>query len=157
MSIKGSFSRLFPVKHRVQQGFILGPLLYRLFTNELPEVVHDHLHIKEAEAFLRLLCYMQKIEQNNDFFSGLLLREFCSMADQSDRFHTLFDTFFVLCRSSRCSWALQGLAPKYNQQPILDNTVWKISLLKSPKLSTWDLFFLVYLKQSRSLRLAILT
>ena len=49
VSIDGSLSKLLPVKHGVPQGFILGPLLYTLFTNELPEVVHDHLHRTDSE------------------------------------------------------------------------------------------------------------
>ena len=35
---------------------------------------------------------MQKIEQNNYFFAFSL----CQMADQNERFHTHFDTFFAL-------------------------------------------------------------
>jgi hypothetical protein len=42
VSIDGSLSRLLHVQHGVPQGSILGPLLYTLFTNELPETVHDH-------------------------------------------------------------------------------------------------------------------
>ena len=40
VSIDGCLSRLLPVKQGVPQGSILGPLLYTIFTNELPEVVH---------------------------------------------------------------------------------------------------------------------
>ena len=40
--IDGCLSSLRPVLHGVPQGSILGPLLYTLFTNELPEVTHDH-------------------------------------------------------------------------------------------------------------------
>ena len=41
VSIDGSLSKFQDVRHGVPQGSILGPLLYTLFTNELPEVVHD--------------------------------------------------------------------------------------------------------------------
>ena len=40
--IDGALSKLLPVRHGVPQGSILGPLLYTLFTNELPEIIHDH-------------------------------------------------------------------------------------------------------------------
>ena len=42
VSIDGALSKLLPVRHGVPQGSILGPLLYTLFTNELPEIMHDH-------------------------------------------------------------------------------------------------------------------
>ena len=42
VSIKGSLSRLQAVQVGVPQGSILGPLFYTLFTNELPEVIHDN-------------------------------------------------------------------------------------------------------------------
>ena len=41
VSIDGSLSKLQHVQHEVPQGSILGPLLYILFTNELPEVIHS--------------------------------------------------------------------------------------------------------------------
>ena len=41
--IEGSLSKLLPVNSGVPQGSILGPLFYTLFTNELPEVIHDQL------------------------------------------------------------------------------------------------------------------
>ena len=40
VSIDGSLSKSLNVIHGVPQGSILGPLLYTIFTNELPEVVH---------------------------------------------------------------------------------------------------------------------
>ena len=42
MSINGSLSKLLPVPMGVPQGSILGPIFYTIFTNELPEIVHDH-------------------------------------------------------------------------------------------------------------------
>ena len=44
VSISGSLSKLLPVPTGVPQGSILGPLFYTLFTNELPEVIHEHHH-----------------------------------------------------------------------------------------------------------------
>ena len=41
VSISGSLSKLLPVPTGVPQGSILGPIFYTIFTNELPEVVHD--------------------------------------------------------------------------------------------------------------------
>ena len=42
VSINGSLSKLLPVPIGVPQGSILEPIFYTIFTNELPEVVHDH-------------------------------------------------------------------------------------------------------------------
>ena len=39
--IEGSMSKLLPLEAGVPQGSILGPLYYTIFTNELPEVVHN--------------------------------------------------------------------------------------------------------------------
>ena len=41
MSIDGTLSKRQYVQHGVPQGSILGPLLYILFTNEIPEVIHN--------------------------------------------------------------------------------------------------------------------
>ena len=46
--IEGSLSKLLQVHTGVPQGSILGPLFYTLFTNELPEVIHDlPLHVPD--------------------------------------------------------------------------------------------------------------
>ena len=42
-------SRLLAVQAGVPQGSILGPLFYTLFTNELPEIIHDNLNPEEPE------------------------------------------------------------------------------------------------------------
>ena len=39
--IEGSLSSLLPLEADVPKGSILGPLFYTIFTNELPEVVHE--------------------------------------------------------------------------------------------------------------------
>ena len=41
--INGTLSKKLPVSTGVPQGSILGPLLYTIFTNELPEVIHEQL------------------------------------------------------------------------------------------------------------------
>ena len=44
--VEGTLSRLLMVNNGVPQGSILGPLFYTLFTNELPEIIHDDpLHL----------------------------------------------------------------------------------------------------------------
>ena len=50
VSIDGCLSKLSWVEHGVPQGSILGPLLYTLFTNELPETIHDHSLERPVEA-----------------------------------------------------------------------------------------------------------
>ena len=42
VSIDGCLSKLMSLQHGVPQRSILGPLLYTIFTNELPETIHDH-------------------------------------------------------------------------------------------------------------------
>ena len=39
--IEGSLSSLLPLEAGVPQGSILGPIFYTIFTNELPQVVHE--------------------------------------------------------------------------------------------------------------------
>ena len=61
VSIEGSLSRLLPVQVGVPQGSILGPLFYTLFTNELPEVIHQHdqssaYHLKDKDNG-SICCY----------------------------------------------------------------------------------------------------
>ena len=41
VSINGSLSKFLPVPTGVPHGSILGPIFYTIFTNALPEVVHD--------------------------------------------------------------------------------------------------------------------
>ena len=52
--IEGSMSSLLPLEAGVPQGSILGPLFYTIFTNELPQVVHeeDCPHLVNGDASL---------------------------------------------------------------------------------------------------------
>ena len=57
--INGNISKLLDVKSGVPQGSILGPLLYTIFTNELPEVVLKNGGESDSAKLERksLCCY----------------------------------------------------------------------------------------------------
>ena len=40
--VDGFLSNVLPIESGVPQGSILGPLLYTIFTNDLPEILHNH-------------------------------------------------------------------------------------------------------------------
>ena len=46
--VEGSMSKLLPLEAGVPQGSILGPIFYTIFTNELPEVVHEETRPSRA-------------------------------------------------------------------------------------------------------------
>ena len=48
LMINGQLSDPLVVEYGVPQEFILGPLIYLLYTNDLPEVVHKE-HIEEEQ------------------------------------------------------------------------------------------------------------
>ena len=56
--IEGSMSNLLPLEAGVPQGSILGPIFYTLFTNELPEVVHEESCPRRADgqSVFSILC-----------------------------------------------------------------------------------------------------
>ena len=55
VTINGVLSKFLPVTSGVPQGSILGPLLYTLFTNELPEVVYQDGDKKQRPE--SICCY----------------------------------------------------------------------------------------------------
>ena len=68
--IDGCLSKMLPVSTGVPQGSILGPIFFILFTNELPDIVQDHLVEQEVgeihqhqgvegEEFLHIPCPAQ--------------------------------------------------------------------------------------------------
>ena len=59
MYIEGSLSSFLPLEVGVPQGSILGPIFFTIFTNELPEVVHDEdcpLRMVEGRALFNTQC-----------------------------------------------------------------------------------------------------
>ena len=67
VSLEGALSEELEVKHGVPQGSILGPLLYIIYTNDLPEAIHSHTEpdlIVNCRDCGLLSCYADKVWGN---------------------------------------------------------------------------------------------
>ena len=95
--INGSLSKMLPVNTGVPQGSILGPLLYTIFTNELPEIIHNQTeHVGEQHhGEAGWPAYHLASEE-----SGSL----CCYADDST----------LTCTATRPSDLSRNLSEKYN-------------------------------------------
>ena len=95
--IEGSMSSLLPLEAGVPQGSILGPVFYTIFTNELPQVVHEAdcpmRGVAEAQMFSTqcqecggLCCYADDstytvTEKDPELLTKTLSRKYSVMAD----------------------------------------------------------------------------
>ena len=95
--INGSLSKMLPVNTGVPQGSILGPLLYTIFTNELPEIIHNQAEqvLDHHQGGVGWPAYHLANEE-----SGSL----CCYADDSTR----------TCTATRPSDLSRNLSEKYN-------------------------------------------
>ena len=57
VTINGTLSRLLPINSGVPLGSILGPLLYTLYTNELPEVLRKTNSSNDNASEDQICCY----------------------------------------------------------------------------------------------------
>ena len=114
--IEGKLSTALLVPSGVPQGSILGPLLYTIFTNELPEIIHNHaadrgMYNMSCDECGSLCCYADDStfsvsNSNVDRIAGKLLEKYNVIEDFmcSNQLKLNGDKTHIMLLSTDKSW-----------------------------------------------------
>ena len=91
--VQGERSNLEEVKSGVPQGSVLGPIMFTLYVNELPELVKSHMKLLADDAKL-----YQKIEDHTD--SEVLQADIDALCEWTE--HWLLQFNIQKCKVMHC-------------------------------------------------------